>query len=335
MKLSRYREGGMGRYSMNNILNIKPLHDDRRDCFDDTIASVALWWGRDYALMLWKSWNFGFINENYSSSLSIGECIESKEKKDFTVLENYHGIKFSCYTIKSNLNILAFIQEELNCSRPIYVGIDSYWCPWDKNYQTLHNKDHCCLVVGMDIKQLCFYCTDPFYMRQCECLSFEKFFQGVIHIATFSLVNPIIKLKDWRCFIKRGMEQIKVSNILSQIEVFENYLQRHLDIKNEIKDQNNVWHSAIVFRIGRVILGRTRYILFLDYIRMTYNVKELEPIMGQLEKLAEQWSRIRALIVKGMLSCNLNNMRSRIALMIQEIARQENAVVDSLQLICS
>jgi hypothetical protein len=51
------------------ILDIKPLRDQRRNCFEDILATLAPYYSRDYELMFAESWNFSLIPYNTNSIL--------------------------------------------------------------------------------------------------------------------------------------------------------------------------------------------------------------------------------------------------------------------------
>ena len=75
------------------MIDVKPTHNVKQDCFDDVIATVASYYKQDYQMMLINTWGFGFAPPDNIGKVEIGLHLDTKSRVNLFNLEKYHGIK--------------------------------------------------------------------------------------------------------------------------------------------------------------------------------------------------------------------------------------------------
>lgn len=146
------------------MMDIVLLRDKSRNCYEDCIVSVCKWLDCNYILMFCRSWRSVFIPEESHKGNDVDIRLDLNINEKYELLKKYYGLEVNFHNLDSLNNFCDVFNKELEFNRPILLEIDSFWCPWDDNYQHLHTK-HATLIVGIDYNNKYIFCIDPFYSK--------------------------------------------------------------------------------------------------------------------------------------------------------------------------
>lgn len=314
------------------ILDIKPFHGYGYNCYEDSVATVASWWGRDHQMMFADAWNFYFSHIDSEFSIRLGDKIEIKESDQLKYLEQYHGIKSIFYSNITAEDAIDIVKMELSANRPILLLIDVFFCPWDLNYQKSHDT-HCILITGLDDYNSKFYCTDGIYTKQNVHLYIELFMQGYRGCFTFELIDNYNNI-DGRKYIESVFLNLqgdsKNLNTFESIRKFANEMEKKLDFKVEMEGYMYFEQTPIFLNIRKISRGRKKFSSVLKYLGELYKIEDLLILSEKMSLLGSKWSIVEGMITKGYITSNLAKILCSIVHKIRELADYEEDVANSL-----
>lgn len=309
------------------MIDITPIHNEKLDCFQDTVATVASYYNADFELMCLNCWGFGFKQSEQNGEY----VIMPKSINNLTFLKQCHGIGIDFFSSEDVYSILEQIELQISKKNPIAVQVDAYYIPWDRSYQKLHNDRHILLITGIDYEKKEVICLDSFYEIQAEGLSFEFFERAAKGYINFSRHDIKRNTDEYNDLIIRAMSPENYRNSFKDMYMFADTIENvFVDYKAQLNKSENIWYFPIVFSIGRVILGRKSFSLSLEYLmRKCYTNKFLEVVEG-LDRLADRWSGIRSLLIKGCLTDNTTKISKNLASKIRVLAIEEETIYHML-----
>jgi hypothetical protein len=324
------------------ILEIKLLYDGTRDCFEYLPVSVANWWGCGYELAYSEAWGFSFKKGESTSTLSLGNRIDTGNINLFENFKKYHGLEIVKNT-SSAYEALELIKKELFLKQPVAISLEMFWSPWLVEYQQVKGTFHYCLVIGLDDKSDSFICGDPTFYKQKEQLPFDHFINGYRAHVTFHLVDKEIEKFDWRKNIfntvQKLLGKLNSTNVFNEMREFSESLE-FLDFEEEMNVYNNTKGYGAAFtaplfnNLRDISLGRMHYERFLNYIISFYDIKELMSFTESFKLMSSNWAAIRMLLMKGLLKYEDKNrqydIKKKAALQIKEAANFEESIAEML-----
>ncbi|MDN9012748.1 hypothetical protein [Brevibacillus laterosporus] len=176
--------------SMDNpyvLVNIESIKHIENNCIEDVIASLVRWLNRNHECMLHKH-GICLLNLIRKQTKRIGDQLIIPANNFLGLLEQYHGIRGTVSHKQIEDEVYELIQTELTSGFPVVATMNSFWVPWDKNYQ----KEHTVLsfmIVGINSETRDLYCTDPYFMKKEVKLPRTNFIKGYQHVTTFSDVQ--------------------------------------------------------------------------------------------------------------------------------------------------
>ena len=280
------------------MLKIKPIYNSRINCLDNIIANIAANENSSYQLALSDSWNLEY-NNNLGET--IGKKIGVNSVINFKNLYKLHGIQTIPIEMPMDTNYLI---SDWNNRIYYCANVDTYNCQWDKCYNVHHNL-HSIIVEKINIYENSVYITDPFYGIYMKNISFTDYNNMVKSGFIFYICNRnSADLQIVKDIIKQRM--LKLETEIENISLIMKAIAK-INIKKEINNERNVWHSEIVYKVGRISLSRTRYIEFLDYIVVTYGML-LNSQIKQLYYVSKQWKSIQMFLAKIFLKNDANEI---------------------------
>ncbi|MCX7920707.1 MAG: amino acid adenylation domain-containing protein [Clostridia bacterium] len=331
----RERFGGIkADESLILIEDLLPIHDDIRNCLEDSIASVAKWWGRDYQPLFAKSWEFN--SKGFRPDALIGECIEAYSYEErIECLRKYCGIQVEAHQFESSSldDVLQILRNQLSQGQPVIVSLDVYWCPWFKTaYQTYH-ANHYFTVVGIDQKHL--YCIDSSPFTDGDILPIETYKKGNTGVyVTFSVVDS--ENIDWRSMIKSAIDKLEGKddgvNTFKAMEAFADAAGKGLDLEREVKGfEHNPFDALLFQRIQQVARGRRQFAELLMYISKRYNLGELIPLAERLDVTGLKWESIRGILIKACSIDAHDKLKEKAVAQIREVIGCEEEIARGLR----
>lgn len=265
-----------------------PSHNSHHTCFDDVVALVAKKENRDYRLMLSRAWRFQID----PSEALIGNSLKCSFINNFELLKEVHGIE-----VKYNIDL--FSLKDLRDYNYIGVNINTFNCPWDKNYHIYHNYDHSIIINRIDFKNKIVYIIDPFYGKYNQPMSFELFEKSFCSAFSFKIHKK--KITDNNFLFKALLNDLDITlNEINRIVLLKEHII-YINIEKEKTDLFNVWHCPIIINLNKIFLNRLRYSMVLDYLLKICNLS-VGIYIEELVQISIKWNILRNIIVK-LLSC--------------------------------
>jgi hypothetical protein len=316
-------------------LNIKPLHDDTRNCLEDIYVTVATWWNREYAFLFLHSWSFGFMPSSLVKKEFIGDRItlnrsrESRCDKQELLLEKYHGIRVEWKRFGTMQEIISVIENEIMKYNPVCLYIDSFWCPWNPAYKKF-NINHFFLATGIDKEKRIIYCIDPFYSKKVELLSFENLAVGGDSYITFELLEDQNRDCDLLDIIREAISVIlgdgNRKSDFALMRALANEVKDSFDggYESEGRGIDDLWSTPLIRMLEQLYGGRKNFLELVKQIAIDSGREGVEQIAQELEEIFQNWIIIKGLFIKAMIRPSTTTNEKIAKLLLNTANREEN-----------
>ncbi|MCX8131999.1 MAG: AMP-binding protein [Clostridia bacterium] len=310
--LSKYIEQNANIKSGNKdkiiLEDIIPLHEDTRNCYEDLIASLASWLGRDHQMLYLKDWDFEF---DETKGDLLGKCLSPKSDLSTRIdlLHKYHGIKLTEQNCKDAKEALKLIRNEICEGRPVAINLDIFWCPWFQvAYQQYHGQ-HFCTINGIDSNDNLF-CIDSSPMNYGDFLPKEHFLNGFNkYMLTMSVDEDTSHLTgSWQDILRERIsymyEKVNGFNTFEQMINFSKALENCNDIEQEIREfmDTDVFFSHIFVQLQQLYRNRIHFGESLAYLGKKNKIGILEKYASDINRIGFIWNSIYGFIIKACLS---------------------------------
>jgi len=311
---------------MTKTFNLEFNRDEFKyyDSFNLAVAFLAKIINRDYQLMFLNSWDFYCKSHNQENT---NHGFESAKGGALKLLENYHRISLTPVWPLSGDSALECIREELINNRLPIIAIDTYWCPWNCQYQKKHHFQYC-LVCLMDEAKQYFACLDRETIikpNKPGILSFSNYRAGFQEIYCSKILpeNNSYQLEEVLSEISRRFINCNSdgenscdnrSNIIQtgtnifrtkkipwkrQIQLyFEeriNYLVNSLVKSNW---RNNLIANDISEKISQIINGRYQFAIALQYLAERFEEGKMIEFAEKMTALGDEWQKVNQLLIQ-------------------------------------
>ncbi len=311
-----------------DVMNIKPVHDQNNDCFEDQVITLLNHFNDDYRLMPIYSWNFAYSSK---TDEGIGSLINSGSDINDTIrsLQEIYSYKVNETTFEGCNEAIEFFEGCIKAETPLIIVDDAFYCPWDPNYQNYHDL-HSCFVVGVDWNNRQLICTDAYNSMHNINYSFDDFekgFKGLCY--TFEKVG-IGELLTTRNILEKLVEKLNSNDGRSSFE--EMKLLAH-DIHNiqvdlEIGGLSQVQHSEIYKNLYTIKRKRHQILSLLKGL----DDSVAEDLILQFEKVTSLWDKIINTITKALMKPT-SKILSRISSSIYEVAEVEEDIFNKINVL--
>lgn len=278
---------------MNKCLDIRPLHDDFRYCFEDTVVSVASWLGHHYELMYAEDWGFNFDYEGYKSTGMLSKCITPEGGDMCELLKRYHGMEIVRYDSIENHRMIEIVESELKESRPVILEFDWYYCPWNEIAKHKYHINHMSLIVGYDSVNKVFNITDCYYKMQGILLPLKYLENLDRNIAVFKLSPGVPGDTDWKGVLTKALDKTRnaenKANSFEMIRNFAGVIEQLDDLAFEFAGYEEVLTSPLLTTLSSVSHNRSHFAEVLDYMYREFKIKGLYGLADSMRSSAVQW----------------------------------------------
>lgn len=315
-------------------LDIVPLHDSNRNCFDDSIVTVSCWWGRSCELLFSEAWSFRFDTRGESPFGLMGSRINADPFNTFHTLEKYNGIVPKLVTPKGIHEMLGIIEYELSLHRPVVVAFDSFWSSWDGGYGKYH-ANHVLIISGIDTANQCVYCVDAFNLKPSCLLSMEQLKNGFDEaLITFTLKENFRRDFCWRDIIKSALDKVYSThsgiNSFNAVRSFADSVCQ-INLSEELPPDLIMWSRPLYNGLKSTIDTRIQFIAVLKRLYENYNVKGLPYSIRELEEAASKWTLVFSLLIKGCHKPHSDKLLKKVSHYLKEIADKEESAAANLK----
>jgi hypothetical protein len=319
------------------LLDIRAVHYDRFNCFEDLCISVASWLNYSYQLAFCNSWSFEYNAAGMNTPGLIGDLISPGNMELYSVTENVLGLK-CCWNGRENIeDMYSLVSKNIENNLPVIINIQPFYYPWHKLYKNVPGgSPHYCLAVGIEADKS-ILCIDSVYHRgEILKLDFDDFSRGCNHCISFEQ-NPSFEGIDFESLLKSSIKKVTATNFFDSIRVFSNEFRDTFNYDLEFKRiDSGIWEVFFYKNIKQIAGGRELYIKFLNFISGDEKLKWLSEYTGQLQAALTKWSFIAGFLWKCHYTGFDRKYNDKLAKIIMEAADIEEAFAGSMsrKLIC-
>ncbi len=310
------------------LLNIQPLHIDGLDCREDVFFSVAAHYRGEYRLAFSEVFNFEYLSvESGQTELMCNRIGTGVNKQD--LLEKYY--KFKILTVKAGTveEVISTIKEQLQFGYPTAISINTYWCPWHRNYQRV-SLGHTCLAVAIDADNN-ITCIDPVEEKGHAILPYEDFKNGFAYYSTFHFENPPQSF-DFKAIFSDSVKKIGQSNIFENMGNFIEDFAANFNFEDEFKTgRPDVWGSLFFRKLIYISGSRLLYSQFINYVNKDLQNPKLNQIENDLLNVYSKWRVAISWLLKGLHSGYSPKIHDKTVKIFEDILKEERSLFGKLQ----
>ncbi len=279
------------------MLDIIPIQNDRYNCFQGVIASVASFWDREYDLFFTDSWVFNYNKSN--SEMIFGERLNDNYSYNFELLEKYHGLKVIPLDFDEFEEFFNFLKTEILRKHPVAIDMKEYWCPWSPQYKKYDKYPHRLLVIGIDDKGN-LKCVDPFFSKQIKTMPISDLRQGYTGSWAFEAVEISKNEINAIDIIDSSLKKMGKPDSFNNINLFAKEMSEDLDFVKEWEEFDQDFYSgvALFWYLKVISSSRYNYSNVLKYLSKEYNIAEILPLSVEMHGIAELWENVRINLIR-------------------------------------
>lgn len=315
-------------------LEIIPTHETLRDCFEDSIASIALSFRQGCELLFSRAWDFNFAPELLATQ-TLGNSIQYPNNTP-ACLAKYYGIIPKPYQTKDTDGLIELIKSELLNGRPVIVRIDVCGCPWLPEYRTEVHRHHSCVISGFNDNEAKFYATDPYFVKDSLEFPFTDFKNAYMEYTFFFTIQENYgEIDNWQDLLRDTLNNVNRSgsnpNIFTMIQNFAETAKTNLDFEKEFPDiynNNTVWIYPLYSNLNNAARRRMQFIGTLQFLANKFDNKNLTILAKKFQRLFAKWSMVTSLIVKGAYQRKADFLVKEISDRLMEIAKDEEELAN-------
>jgi len=280
---------------MMRTLDLEPVKSAGGDCFDDLMVTLDGWFRRGYKLMYAEALKFEFASPDSGSTL--GSRMRTGLDGSMRLLERFHG-----YTVRVIRNPdpeegLSLIREQLSRGHPVGLNLDTYYSPWDPNYQFAHYFTHVMLITGLDPVTEDLTVVDPFFAKKDMTILREHYAAGLLGFMTVEPTDRVAPGPDEVLpFIAHHLRE----HLASSLDSFREFAEaiRSVRFADEAEGHANFMSSPMYWRLSSMVTGRFNYAEMLEYAAERFSLPGLAACADDLRQLGNRWNTVRAVTAK-------------------------------------
>lgn len=310
-------------------MNIDIINNEHYGCFYSCIASVAKTWKKEYSLMFTSSWGFKYKFPNSEYFECLGNRIGAGWHSPYSrYLNDYHGLTVNIFKTTKFSDILAITKKEVSNNYPVALFFDSYWCPWNKEF----NKNHtniCFLVIDIDEKNNLFYCVDPSNSKNIKKLEFDEYKKCIGKFICFrenklakdlvDLPNPLFDATN--SFV-RADSVSAMRNFAKELESYNCFYE----FKNFYLENVPILKTLKLIEDSRANMSEA-----ISYYFCKQKQKDELSLSNEFLELAEDWKNLRMIILKLGITQKESNLIKALEILNQLIHKEEHLSIQMMK----
>lgn len=342
---------------VRSLLEIKPVHFDENNCYEDQIASVMNWWNgncndENIVLCYSNSWSFSYSTQLKDTDKSIGETLNGLISYSFldpylysssSPLRKYYGMDLNSKYAVTFEDLLNFIKDELAINRPVILDIKSSFIPWDIQYRQEDDHTHVIIIVGIDEENKQFVATDGYYLFQNVRIDFKNVQEGFTKkFYTFNFYSDFIKVgtEDWmQVFsdIITRLSSIGPKGFYAEMVMLAEDIDQSLDFKVETKKTKGHYNDSMLHvAIKSLVQGRGKFSKLLKYFYVVHSIELFNILSNKMNTVVTRWNKVQHMLVKASFMPEFTKIKEKIVDEILQLADYEltihKRIVDNLQI---
>ncbi|CAM4460530.1 BtrH N-terminal domain-containing protein [Paenibacillus tarimensis] len=285
----------MGKHG--TTIDIEPVKDIKNNCLEDVLITFCNLVSRDHQMMFLDLREIGF-EEFSEEKQTVGRRVTTPYiTYRMQLLEQFHGIQVT-YHDRDFTGFLDIADEELAKNRPLLAYIDTYWLPWHAYYQRI-SSTHVILINGINHDAQELVCTDPFYLKKNQTVTYESFDKGGSTFCTFSVKEyPTYTVTEILDFIEDQLTQYMDSKSFDALRKLADHattLNLQLEGENGTLTLLNV---PLFIQLRNIFKSKYNYARALEYIHAKTGLSHLSSFSQELYTVGAKWETIRGILMK-------------------------------------
>ncbi len=311
------------------LLNIPPVHVEGLNCREDIFFSVASHYRGEYRLAFSGAFNFEYLPPEPGEEGLMGKRIGTGNNNLQDLLEMHYGFKISTVKAETVGEILNTINEQLKLGYPTAISINTYWCPWSRNYQK-HSLGHTCLALDIDGSNN-IVCIDPVAGLNHFKLPYADFEKGYAFYSTFHFEESSGAF-DYKAILSESVEKIRQSNIFNNLESFIIDFTTRFNFEDEFRGaRSNIWGALFYRNLMYVSGSRLLYSQFIDHINKNLQNPCLDDIVNDFQNVSTKWKVAISWLLKGVYTGYSPVIHDRALKIFEDILKEERNILSKLQ----
>ncbi|WP_212961541.1 BtrH N-terminal domain-containing protein [Cohnella xylanilytica] len=280
---------------MMRTLDLEPVKSAGGDCFDDVIVTLDGWFRRGYKLMYAEALKFEFAPPD--SAPTLGARMRTGLDGSLRLLERFHGYSIRVIRNPDPEEGLSLIREQLSRGHPVGLNLDTYYSPWDPNYQFAHYFTHVMLVTGLDPVTEDLTVVDPFFVKKNMTILREHYAAGLLGFMTVEPADG--DMPEPGEVIPRLAHYLREHQV-SSLDGFREFAEaiRSVRFADEAEGHPNFMSSPMYMRLNSLVTARFNYAGMLEYAAERFSLPGLAACADDLRQLGNRWSTVRAVTAK-------------------------------------
>lgn len=306
-----------------NMKTVIPYHKENYNCVQNMVYTLSRFYAREYQMFLLEGWGIKYNGTMQGLSHRVDFVLKGFPNREY-LLSKYHGISY-VHNVQSPVyisNISAYLDE-----KRLGIYWDTYDCRWLNTYQKTRGI-HFCLITNCDNRYI--YCIDQF-STCCDEIVLPKEFlsmnHGVVYIDKLSM--PHIEYKEYINEIKQTIVDFKKFQCLDNYSRYLNDLQNEELLSYEITHTKDLRASNAMMQLRYMANNKMNLIEALEYVQSKTGVS-FDRTIQKLKTLYLRYSKIRAIILKGILMKKISNYDTLCG-ECMSIEEEEREMLDSLE----
>ena len=312
-----------------SISDMRPIHIDGADCLNHIYMTLCNYWNRRYEPTFSNQWDFHYEQASNKKNVYLGAEIRVVYENDLEDLfEKYCGITTEKLEFSDFHNFISQTENELSNDRPIGIAVNTFWCPWNKDYQ-LVERYHMMLIVGLRKDGV--LCIDSYNNLEINVMPYSLLENSICGAWKYGL-QPIIEIDDIGGFLIESMQ--RAQNSPNEIRLFAKAIYS-LNIKQEYSVYNpniysTLWDVLLNRKLDLISGSRNMFSLYLKYMSEKDGYNFLASYVPLFIELSNKWNKVKMILLKCYLTEFRLIDREKLLSYINDIAACEESVRLSL-----
>ncbi|MCX8129425.1 MAG: hypothetical protein N3I35_04915 [Clostridia bacterium] len=284
------------------MINIIPLSNEGRDCYEDILASVAQVYSANYPFMYCHSWAFDYIKGDGGTLLGSQIKCEWGNLEEY--LEKYSGVKVVEMLLSHPTEALAVLKDYILNGKAVAFTIGLQYCEWH-NFSGSHLTH---TIVGCDINEKEILCIDCKPVKSGINLSIDSFLKGYAgKLLIFEQRDTDVQGIEIFELIAGHMKELKKSeayqDAFTALRAFADSMEK-VDINEECINCSDFdfWSSPIFNNINNLCVGRRQYARYLQHVDSIKGTDRFNDASSALLKCSDNFNMARSLLMKAKIT---------------------------------
>jgi hypothetical protein len=314
------------RQNCDQGLPIKVVGNKLLNCYENIIATLSHYWGRNYLFMFSHSWDFKFRVQEKDI---LGNGFFQEDFSQDQLVEEHLGIRSTDHHFDNVADVINCVITQTRKGYPVCIGMDAFICPWHPLYGIEHLL-HYFLAVNYDEVTYRLHFVDPSFPPNCSWLEAADIKYIDKHCITFLLVEPFSPEPHWRMILLKALKQSSSDKIFDNMRCFARVISKNNQLIDEIRNFPANAVPMYVVNLSRIYAGRIKFYWILQYFSQECRVNMVDVPAERLLVSANGWEVVKNLFLRARFAPTRLNLLDKIANKILDIANEEESIATVL-----